>query len=179
MRLARFGRTHNPFYRIVVADSRKRRYLPTLPCLASPHLTDTILMLSRDGRHLECLGTYDPKPNKNNEKVSGSHLLAPLTLSIVCSKCVSILIAPSIGSQSAPNPPRPSAGPCSTSAAVMLVLFGLPNYHLSPILLLTHLIFLCTPPLSTHRHSRLCGVPVLYPMQMQSRQIEMAVLTGY
>merc|ERR1711934_909203 len=46
MRLARFGRTHNPFYRIVVADSRR----------------------ARDGKHLEVLGTYDPKPNKMNEK---------------------------------------------------------------------------------------------------------------
>merc|ERR1711865_399373 len=46
IRMARFGRTHNPFYRIVVADSRR----------------------ARDGKHLEVLGTYDPKPNKMNEK---------------------------------------------------------------------------------------------------------------
>eukprot|EP00657_Telonema_sp_P-1_P007404 TRINITY_DN27254_c0_g1_i1.p2 TRINITY_DN27254_c0_g1~~TRINITY_DN27254_c0_g1_i1.p2 ORF type:complete len:104 (-),score=14.30 TRINITY_DN27254_c0_g1_i1:199-510(-) len=46
MRLARLGRTHMPFYRIVVADSRR----------------------ARDGKHLEVLGTYDPNPNKLNEK---------------------------------------------------------------------------------------------------------------
>jgi ribosomal protein S16 len=40
IRLARFGRTHAPFYRIFVADSR------------SP----------RDGRHIEVVGTYDPLP---------------------------------------------------------------------------------------------------------------------
>eukprot|EP00658_Telonema_sp_P-2_P013013 TRINITY_DN14944_c0_g1_i1.p2 TRINITY_DN14944_c0_g1~~TRINITY_DN14944_c0_g1_i1.p2 ORF type:complete len:104 (+),score=12.68 TRINITY_DN14944_c0_g1_i1:172-483(+) len=46
MRLARFGRTHSPFYRIVVADSRR----------------------ARDGKHLEVVGTYNPIPNKRMEK---------------------------------------------------------------------------------------------------------------
>lgn len=40
IRLARFGRTHAPVYRIFVADSR------------SP----------RDGKHIEVVGTYDPLP---------------------------------------------------------------------------------------------------------------------
>jgi ribosomal protein S16 len=40
IRLARFGRRNQPFYRIFVADSR------------SP----------RDGRHLEVVGHYDPLP---------------------------------------------------------------------------------------------------------------------
>ncbi len=39
LRLQRFGSKKNPFYRIVVADSKHRR----------------------DGRYLEILGTYDPK----------------------------------------------------------------------------------------------------------------------
>ncbi|CAK4674128.1 hypothetical protein LEN26_012311 [Aphanomyces euteiches] len=38
LRLARWGRTHSPFYRIVAADAR----------------------CPRDGRHLEVLGTYNP-----------------------------------------------------------------------------------------------------------------------
>lgn len=42
MRLARFGRSNLPFYRIFVADSR------------SP----------RDGRHLEVVGHFDPLPGK-------------------------------------------------------------------------------------------------------------------
>ena len=46
IRLARFGRKHRPFYRIVVADAR------------SP----------RDGRHLERVGTYDPLPGKDGIK---------------------------------------------------------------------------------------------------------------
>lgn len=39
IRLARAGRTHLPFYRIVAADSR----------------------YARDGRYIEQVGTYDPK----------------------------------------------------------------------------------------------------------------------
>ena len=46
IRLARFGRKHRPFYRIVVADAR------------SP----------RDGRHIERVGTYDPLPGKDGIK---------------------------------------------------------------------------------------------------------------
>mmetsp|Transcript_47090 Transcript_47090/g.73682 ORF Transcript_47090/g.73682 Transcript_47090/m.73682 type:complete len:135 (-) Transcript_47090:193-597(-) len=47
LRLQRFGRTHLPFYRLVAADAR------------SP----------RDGRCIEYLGTYNPKPNNHNEKI--------------------------------------------------------------------------------------------------------------
>lgn len=42
IRLARHGRIHSPFYRLVACDSR------------SP----------RNGRHLEILGTYNPLPSK-------------------------------------------------------------------------------------------------------------------
>merc|ERR1712216_437083 len=47
LRLQRLGVRNNPFYRIVAADSR------------SP----------RDGKHLELLGTYNPRPNNFSEKV--------------------------------------------------------------------------------------------------------------
>jgi ribosomal protein S16 len=47
LRLQRFGVRNNPFYRIVAADSR----------------------WPRDGKHLEMLGTYNPKPNQHNEKI--------------------------------------------------------------------------------------------------------------
>eukprot|EP00299_Pterocystis_sp_00344_P017223 c8637_g1_i3.p1 GENE.c8637_g1_i3~~c8637_g1_i3.p1 ORF type:complete len:122 (+),score=5.98 c8637_g1_i3:236-601(+) len=46
LRLARFGRIHAPKYRIMVADSR----------------------FKRDGRHLECVGSYDPFPDKHDVK---------------------------------------------------------------------------------------------------------------
>jgi small subunit ribosomal protein S16 len=47
IRLARFGRTNRPFYRIHVADSR----------------------MKRDGRFLEAVGTYDPLPTEQGKKV--------------------------------------------------------------------------------------------------------------
>ncbi len=47
IRLARFGSKRNPFYRIVVADSR------------SP----------RDGRFIERLGTYNPRTQPSDIKV--------------------------------------------------------------------------------------------------------------
>ena len=47
IRLRRVGTTNTPCYRIVVADAR------------SP----------RDGRFIEIIGTYDPKPATNNFKV--------------------------------------------------------------------------------------------------------------
>ena len=53
IRLAREGRTHLPFYRIVVADSR----------------------YTRDGRYLENLGTYDPKKG-----IASANLNEELTL---------------------------------------------------------------------------------------------------
>lgn len=42
IRLARHGRTHLPMYRVVAADKRR----------------------SRDGKHLEILGTYNPREKK-------------------------------------------------------------------------------------------------------------------
>jgi small subunit ribosomal protein S16 len=47
IRLARFGAKKNPFYRIVVSD------------IEAP----------RDGRFIEQIGTYDPKKEKDAEKV--------------------------------------------------------------------------------------------------------------
>ena len=46
IRLARFGRKHLPFYRIVAADAKA----------------------PRDGRHLEILGTYNPLPTSTGDK---------------------------------------------------------------------------------------------------------------
>ncbi|CAL0325528.1 unnamed protein product [Lupinus luteus] len=46
IRLARFGRTHRPFYRVVVIDSRT----------------------ARDGKNLEVLGFYNPLAGKDDEK---------------------------------------------------------------------------------------------------------------
>jgi small subunit ribosomal protein S16 len=47
IRLARHGSKANPFYRIVVADSR------------SP----------RDGRYIERIGTYDPQPEPSSVQI--------------------------------------------------------------------------------------------------------------
>ncbi len=47
IRLRREGNKNNPFYRIVVADSRQRR----------------------DGRFLAQVGTYDPKQTKDTFKI--------------------------------------------------------------------------------------------------------------
>lgn len=47
IRLRREGNKNNPYYRIVVADSRHRR----------------------DGRFLAQVGTYDPKQTKDNFKI--------------------------------------------------------------------------------------------------------------
>mmetsp|Transcript_38215 Transcript_38215/g.94969 ORF Transcript_38215/g.94969 Transcript_38215/m.94969 type:complete len:117 (-) Transcript_38215:92-442(-) len=49
IRLARFGHRNMPFYRIFVADSR------------SP----------RDGKHIEVVGHYDPKPEIDGNKHMG------------------------------------------------------------------------------------------------------------
>ncbi len=49
IRLMRFGRKHRPMYRVVVADNR------------SP----------RDGRHIEMVGSYDPRPTYDAKKVVG------------------------------------------------------------------------------------------------------------
>ena len=48
IRLARFGRTHNPFYRVVAINSRNHR----------------------EGRTNEILGTYDPSKKDNNLSVN-------------------------------------------------------------------------------------------------------------
>ncbi|MEX2382229.1 MAG: 30S ribosomal protein S16 [Opitutales bacterium] len=48
IRLARSGSTHNPVYRIVVAEARGRR----------------------DGRFVEILGTYNPKAKKEDLKLN-------------------------------------------------------------------------------------------------------------
>ena len=58
MRLARFGRSNLPFYRIFVADSR------------SP----------RDGRHLEVVGHFDPLPGEWRGACCWPLLLRPLLL---------------------------------------------------------------------------------------------------
>jgi small subunit ribosomal protein S16 len=47
IRLARFGSNRNPFYRVVVADSR------------SP----------RDGRFIERIGTYNPRTNPSDIQI--------------------------------------------------------------------------------------------------------------
>ena len=49
IRLTRMGRRHQPFYRIVVADSRKQR----------------------DGRFVEILGHYDPLKKPAEIKLDG------------------------------------------------------------------------------------------------------------
>eukprot|EP00793_Prasinoderma_coloniale_P003766 PRCOL_00003143-RA len=46
MRLARFGRRHLPFYRLVVADSK----------------------MPRSGKHIEKLGHYNPLPDADGNK---------------------------------------------------------------------------------------------------------------
>ncbi len=47
IRLKRMGSIHNPYYRVVVVDSRKKR----------------------DGRVIEEIGTYDPKPNPSKIEI--------------------------------------------------------------------------------------------------------------
>jgi len=50
LRLQRFGRTHAPFYRIVAADSRA----------------------PRDGRFIEIVGTYNPRPDEGARRTPRS-----------------------------------------------------------------------------------------------------------
>ena len=52
LRLARHGTTKRPFYRIVVTDSENRR----------------------DGRFLEILGTYNPKPDPAEVSLDGERV---------------------------------------------------------------------------------------------------------
>ena len=44
LRLRRMGANDQPFYRIVALDAREKR----------------------DGKYIECIGWYDPKPNPSN-----------------------------------------------------------------------------------------------------------------
>jgi len=48
IRLKRQGRRNQPFYRLIVADSRN----------------------PRDGRYVECLGWYNPREDKDENKLS-------------------------------------------------------------------------------------------------------------
>ena len=52
IRLARGGKTHRPFYRVVVADKSK----------------------PRDGRFIEILGTYDPALEENKIKIDSDRV---------------------------------------------------------------------------------------------------------
>eukprot|EP00961_Rhodomonas_salina_P051781 695051-Rhodomonas_salina.3 len=67
LRLQRFGRKNLPFYRVVAADSK------------SP----------RDGRCIEYLGTYNPNPNKHNEKLVTLNVEVRSEPGVVCSVCFS------------------------------------------------------------------------------------------
>lgn len=48
IRLAKHGSTHNPFYRVVVADKKRQR----------------------NGRFIEKLGTYDPKQKDADKQIN-------------------------------------------------------------------------------------------------------------
>ncbi|GMH42748.1 hypothetical protein BSKO_10667 [Bryopsis sp. KO-2023] len=52
IRLARFGKRNQPFFRLFVADARCRR----------------------DGRHIECVGNYDPVPGKDGNRHVGLNM---------------------------------------------------------------------------------------------------------
>lgn len=76
LRLARWGRSNLPFYRIVAADSRYSHFFllsAIFHCCDSKELTLVpfsvlLIRFRRDGRHLEQLGTYDPIPDKSGSK---------------------------------------------------------------------------------------------------------------
>lgn len=70
IRLTRFGRKKRPFYRIVVTDTR------------SP----------RDGRYLECLGTYEALTNPSAVKVEESRVNYWLDMGAVPSDTVRSLL---------------------------------------------------------------------------------------
>ncbi len=53
LRLRRMGANDQPFYRIVAVDSR----------------------VSRDGKYIECIGWYDPKPNPSKINVERDRAL--------------------------------------------------------------------------------------------------------
>ena len=53
LRLRRMGAINQPFYRIVAVDSRKKR----------------------DGKYIECIGWYDPKPDPSQMKIDTERAL--------------------------------------------------------------------------------------------------------
>ncbi|CAO81318.1 30S ribosomal protein S16 [Candidatus Cloacimonas acidaminovorans] len=53
LRLRRMGAINQPFYRIVAVDSRKKR----------------------DGKYIECIGWYDPKPDPSKIKIDTERAL--------------------------------------------------------------------------------------------------------
>jgi len=53
LRLRRIGAINQPFYRIVAVDSRKKR----------------------DGKYIECIGWYDPKPDPSKIKIDTERAL--------------------------------------------------------------------------------------------------------
>lgn len=53
LRLRRMGANDQPFYRIVAVDSRKKR----------------------DGKYIECIGWYDPKPTPSKIKIETDRAL--------------------------------------------------------------------------------------------------------
>lgn len=61
IRLMRMGRKKRPFYRIVVADSRKRR----------------------DGAFIEVIGTYNPLPNETELKIDEEKALKWLSVGAI------------------------------------------------------------------------------------------------
>lgn len=70
IRLRREGNKNNPYYRIVVADSRHRR----------------------DGRFLAQVGTYDPKQSKDNFQIDLDQVTAWINQGAAPSETVASLI---------------------------------------------------------------------------------------
>ena len=71
MRMTRLGAKKKPFYRVVVADSRR----------------------ARDGRFIEILGTYDPLKNPAEIKIDGERAGQWLKNGAIPSKTVKELLA--------------------------------------------------------------------------------------
>jgi small subunit ribosomal protein S16 len=65
MRFARWGRKNRPFFRLVVADQR----------------------MPRDGRHLEKLGTLDPLPTSDGQKIASLNFARIQLASSCCRHC--------------------------------------------------------------------------------------------
>lgn len=73
IRMTRIGANKKPFYRVVVADSRR----------------------SRDGRFIEILGTYDPLKNPAEIKIDAEKAKTWLKNGAIPSKTVKELLAKS------------------------------------------------------------------------------------